>query len=110
MLARNIAPTIFSLFQTFFSFFQQIKKIGVENPPSIFFICLYFIGAGGDENLKKYLAWPNYYSLIFLTSTLSVFFLADTNSPMAQLLTVASYKINHISYCQAILLFEIGLY
>ena len=25
-----------------------------------FFICLYFIGVGGDENLKNYLAWPKY--------------------------------------------------
>ena len=34
-----------------------------ENPN--FFICLYFIGAGGDENLKAYLVWPNDYKCIF---------------------------------------------
>ena len=38
MLARKIAPKIVSL-------------------PN-FFICFYFIGAGGDENQKDYLAWP----------------------------------------------------
>ena len=31
----------------------------LKNLPPIFFICLYFIGMDGDENLKKYLAWPN---------------------------------------------------
>ena len=63
MLARKIAPKIFNLFQTFFSFFfKQIKEIGMEGfgkrfkrslLPLHFFICLlYFIGVGGDENLK----------------------------------------------------------
>ena len=45
------------------SAFLANKKIGVEGfseKPStpFFFICLYLIGAGGDENLKHYLAWP----------------------------------------------------
>ena len=60
MLARKIAQKIFSLFQIFFSFFKQIiKKWGgrfLKNLPSqffFFFLCLYFIGVGGDENLKK---------------------------------------------------------
>ena len=30
----------------------------LNNLPPHFFICLYFIGEGGDENLKKFLAWP----------------------------------------------------
>ena len=55
---ETIAPKIFSLFQTFLSFFKQIKKIGVEGSNPIFFICFYFIRVGGDENLKSYLAWP----------------------------------------------------
>ena len=39
---------MFSLFQQFF-FYKQIENIN-----------FYFIGASGDENLKKnYLAWPN---------------------------------------------------
>ena len=59
MLARKIAQKIFSLFQIFFFFFfTQIKKKRggrfLKNLPSqFFFICLYFIGVGGDENLKK---------------------------------------------------------
>ena len=28
-------------------------KVFLENLPPHFFICLYFIGAGGDESLKK---------------------------------------------------------
>ena len=53
----------FSAFSTFFSFInKQIKKSGwkvfLKNlPPHFFFICLYFIGGGGeDENLNIYLA------------------------------------------------------
>ena len=61
MLAIKIAPKIVK--QTFFSFFKQIKQLGwtvfqKPSPPQFFFICLYFIWAGGDENLKNYLAWP----------------------------------------------------
>ena len=45
-------------------FFKQIKKLGwkVKTFQPIFFVCLYFIGMGGDENLK-YLAWP-YFSIL----------------------------------------------
>ena len=62
MLARKIAPTISDFFKPFF-FYKQVNKIGVEGfseKPStpMFFIYLCFIGAGGDENLKAYLAWP----------------------------------------------------
>ena len=44
-------------------FYKQIKKIGVEGfseklSTPIFFICIYFIEAGGGENLKIYSAWP----------------------------------------------------
>ena len=58
---QNIAPKMFSLFQTFFLFLAN-EKIGVEgffiNLPPKFFICLYFIGVCGDEYIKIYLAWP----------------------------------------------------
>ena len=56
-LNYQIAPKIFSLFQAYFSFFKQIKKIGVEGFWNTFHpnfcICLYVIGVGGDENLKN---------------------------------------------------------
>ena len=55
---KKLHQKFFSLFQTFFPFFKQIKKIWVKNLPLQFFICLYFMGVGGDENLKSYLAWP----------------------------------------------------
>ena len=44
---------LFSPFKHFFLFFKQIKNRveGFFHP--IFFICLYFIGVGGGENLKK---------------------------------------------------------
>ena len=62
MLARKIAPKIFSLFQTLFSFFKQIKKkMGwkvFKKPSTPFFYLLNFIGVGGDVNLKNYLARP----------------------------------------------------
>ena len=50
--------------KNFQPFYKQIKNLGVEGfleKPStpFFFNCLYFIGAGGDENLINYLAWPN---------------------------------------------------
>ena len=49
---KNVQP-----FQTCFSFFKQIRKLGwkvFERPSTpIFFICLYFIGVCGDENLKN---------------------------------------------------------
>ena len=32
-------------------------KVFLKNLPPHFY-CLYFIGAGGDEYLKKYLVWP----------------------------------------------------
>ena len=49
----------FSAFFKHFFFYKQIKKIGVEGfTAPIFFIYLYFIGVGGYENLKIYLAWP----------------------------------------------------
>ena len=66
LLARKIAPKIFSLFQTFFFsfFFKANKKIGVgrflKNLPPQFSLFAYIsIGAGGDMNLNNYLAWPN---------------------------------------------------
>ena len=68
MLARKIAPKFFSLIQTFFFFFKQINKKwggGGRFLTPIFFICLYFIGVGGDEILKNYLAWPNPNTLLF---------------------------------------------
>ena len=58
----------FSAFFNHFFFLKQIEKLGwkvfqkLSTP--IFFICLYFIGVGGDENLKHYLAWPKL-SVIF---------------------------------------------
>ena len=58
MLARKIAPKFSAFFKPFFFFYKQIEKIWVEGffvKPStpIFFIRLYFIGMGGDENRKK---------------------------------------------------------
>ena len=55
MLARKFAPKIFGLFVRL----KQIKKNWVEGfsektSTPIFFICLHFIGAGGDENLKLF--------------------------------------------------------
>ena len=56
---------MFSLFSNIFFINKQLHKIEVEGfseKPSTspnFFICLYFIGVGGDENLKNYLVWPN---------------------------------------------------
>ena len=32
----------------------------MEGFSHFFFICLYFIGVGGDENLKINLVWPNH--------------------------------------------------
>ena len=62
MLARIIARAIFSLFHTFFSFKSEQKRLGgkfsCKTLHPLFLICLYFIGAGGDANLKNYLAWP----------------------------------------------------
>ena len=56
------ASKMFSLFQIFFSFLKQIEKMGWKAFEKLFtpfsFICLNFIGLGGNENLKKYLAWP----------------------------------------------------
>ena len=51
---KNCTKNVQPFPNIFFSFFKQIKKIGVEG----FSICLYFIGVGGNENLKKFLAWP----------------------------------------------------
>ena len=31
---------------------------GLREPLHSIFICLYFIGVGGDEKLKNYLVWP----------------------------------------------------
>ena len=64
MLARKIAPKIFSLFQTFFLLKGNKKNWGgrffsEKTFHPNFFICFYFIGAGGDENLNIYLVWPN---------------------------------------------------
>ena len=61
MLARKICTKNVQPFQTFY-FNKQIKESGwkvLKNLPTpIFFICLYFIWAGGDENLKNYSPWP----------------------------------------------------
>ena len=48
---KNVQP-----FSNLFSFISKIKNRGgrfFEKPSTPFFICLYFIGEGGDENLKK---------------------------------------------------------
>ena len=57
----------FSALSKHFSFFKLIKKLGWKVfektfHPSFFFICLYFIGVGGDENLTKYLAKATFIS------------------------------------------------
>ena len=57
-MARILHQKCSAFFKHFF-FYKQIKNIGVEGfTTPIFFIYLYFIGVGGDENLKIYLAWP----------------------------------------------------
>ena len=52
MLARKMNCT--RNIQPFTNIFFFYKKPSTP----IFFICLYFIGAGADENLKIYLVWP----------------------------------------------------
>ena len=57
---------LFSAFFKHFFFYKQIKNWGgkFSEKPSTPFFFFAFIGAGGDENLKKYLAWP-YINILF---------------------------------------------
>ena len=60
-LAKMLAKTLHKKFQPFFFFYKQIKKWGGgfflkkknNNLKPHFLFCFNFIGAGGDENLKK---------------------------------------------------------
>ena len=65
MLAKKMHNNFQPFSSIFFFFYKQIKKMGwkvfLKNlPPHLFLFAytLYFIGAGGDENLKKSLIWP----------------------------------------------------
>ena len=55
---KKLHSKFLAFFKHFFPFFKQIKKNWVKNLQLQFFICLHFIGVGGDENLKSYLTLP----------------------------------------------------
>ena len=64
-LNKNQGFFVVVFFQIFQPFYKQIKKLGwkvflKKTFHPIFFICLNFIGAGGNENFKNYLAWLNW--------------------------------------------------
>ena len=79
MLARKNCTKNFQSFSNIFFFYQQIKTIGVEG---CFFICLYFIGADGDENLKIYLVWPYRTTCIYVSFQHAMFALRASISSM----------------------------
>ena len=47
-------------------------KVFLKPSTPIFFIGLYFIGAGGDETLKNYLAWPYHRSSVMAQTSLHI--------------------------------------
>ena len=76
-------------------FFEQIKKLGwkiFEKPSTpFFFICLYFIEVGGDENLKKYFAWPKYQITCWLIYCVSLFQVLPQIKNSQTLIFIPSY-------------------
>ena len=67
---KNCTKNVQPFSNIFFFFYKQIKKkLGwnVWKPSTPIFICLYFIGVGGDENLKNRLVWPKLMIFIIYT-------------------------------------------
>ena len=56
-----------------------------------FFICLYFIGVGGDENLKNYLAWPKYQNYVLPHWLCSLFQVLPQIKSSQTLIFIPSY-------------------